>query len=99
MSFRTPGLAALTALGLSGCIALGPLPGTPEYSASRVSRGYDCGLRVDRARIVARLDRAERARFLAAGSGFAVKAYKAPKSCDARERADIQRELGHLARR
>lgn len=99
MGSKTLCLAALTALGLSGCIALGPLPGTPEYSASRVSRGYDCGVRSDRARILARLDREERARFLAAGSGFAVKAYKAPQSCDAHERAEIQRELAQLARR
>ncbi len=92
-------LAALTALGLCACTALGPLPGTPEFAASRVSRGYDCGLRVDRARIVARLAREERVRFMAANSAFAVKAYRAPRSCDPAERADIRRELGHLARR
>ncbi len=99
MSSQKLCLAALTALGLGACTALGPLPGTPEYAASRVSRGFDCGVRVDRARIAARLDREERARFAAASSGFAVRAYKAPKACDASERADLQRELGHLARR
>lgn len=99
MSSRKLCLAALSGLGLCACTALGPLPGTPEYAASRVSRGYDCGVRVDRLRIAARLDREERARFLAAGSGFAVKAYKAPRACEASERADLQRELGHLARR
>jgi hypothetical protein len=87
------------ALGLGACTALGPVPGTPEYAASRVSRGFDCGVRVDRARIAARLEREDRARFNVAGSGFAVKAYKAPRACDASERADLQRELGHLARR
>jgi hypothetical protein len=92
-------LAALLALGFPACTAMGPAPGTPEYAASRVSRGFDCGVRVDRARVAARLDRKERARFTAASSGFAVKAYKAPKPCDASERADLQRELGHLARR
>ncbi len=92
-------LAALLALGFPACTAMGPAPGTPEYAASRVSRGFDCGVRVDRARVAARLDREERARFAAASSGFAVKAYKAPKPCDANERADLQRELGHLARR
>ncbi len=92
-------LAALLALGFPACTAMGPAPGTPEYAASRVSRGFDCGVRVDRARVAARLDREERARFTTASSGFAVKAYKAPKPCDASERADLQRELGHLARR
>jgi hypothetical protein len=99
MSLPTLCLAALTALGLGACTALGPVPGTPEYAASRVSRGFDCGVRVDRARIAARLDREERARFSVANSAFAVKAYRAPKACDASERADIRRELGHLARR
>jgi hypothetical protein len=92
-------LAALLALGFPACTAMGPAPGTPEYAASRVSRGFDCGVRVDRARVAARLDREERARFAAASSGLAVKADKAPKPCDASERADLQRELGHLARR
>jgi hypothetical protein len=98
-SFPKLCLAALLALGLPACTALGPLPGTAEFAASRVSRGFDCGLRVDRARIAARLDRQERTRFVVASSAFAVKAYKAPRPCDAGERADLQRELGHLARR
>lgn len=92
-------LAALPLTGLAACTTLAPLPGTPEYAAAQVSRGYDCGLRVDRAGVIARLPRDERPRFLAASSGFAVKAYKAPRSCDAGERASVQRELAVLTRR
>jgi hypothetical protein len=86
-------------LGLAACTTVGPVPGTPEYLAARVSRAYDCGVRVDRNRVVARLDREERPRFLTANAAFAVKSYKAPRSCDAFERASVQREVSTLARR
>lgn len=86
-------------LGLAACTTVGPLPGTPEFLAARVSRAYDCGVRIDRNRVIARLDRQERPRFLAANAAFAVKSYKAPRSCDAAERAAMQREAGVLASR
>jgi len=92
-------LLAPALLGLAACNAVGPLPGTPEYLAARVSRAYDCGVRIDRSRIIARLDRQDRPRFLTANAAFAVKSYKAPRSCDASERANVQREVGTLARR
>lgn len=86
-------------LGPAACTTAGPIPGTPEFAAARVSRGYDCGVRVDRARVVARLPRDERQRFTAANATFAVKSYKAPRSCDAAERASVQRDLAALSRR
>ncbi len=92
-------LAVLPLTGLAACTTLAPIPGTPEYAAAQVSRGYDCGLRVDRAGVLAKLPREERPRFLAASSGFAVRAYKAPRSCDAGERMRVQQELSTLVRR
>lgn len=92
-------LAVPALLGLVACTAVGPVPGTPEFAAARVSRAYDCGLRVDRSRIIARLDRQERQRFVAANAVYAVKSYKAPRPCDPAERAAVQREVGTLARR
>jgi len=92
-------LAAPIMLGLAACTTVGPLPGTPEYLAARVSRAYDCGLRVDRARIIARLDQQERPRFVSANATFAVRSYKAPRSCDASERSSVQREIGALDKR
>lgn len=91
--------AALPLALLAGCTTLAPLPGTPEFAAAQVSRGYDCGLRVDRAGVIARLPRDERPRFLSASTGFAVKAYKAPRFCNAGERLRVQRELAALTRR
>ncbi len=76
-----------------------PPRGTPEFAAAQVSRGYDCGLPVQRGQIIAGLERGERARFLAASSGFAVKSYRAPKPCGLMERAVVQQELSGLARR
>lgn len=93
------GLLAPVLLGLAACNTAGPVPGTPEFLAARVSRAYDCGLRVDRNRVMAPLGRDERSRFVAANAGYAVKSYKAPKSCDAAERASVQRDVGALARR
>jgi hypothetical protein len=75
------------------------VPGTPEFAASQVSRAYDCGVRVDRGQVMARLAREERPRFMAANAAFAVKSYKAPRSCDAYERASVQRDVAALGRR
>ena len=97
----SPKLAAATALCavLAACTAVGPMPGTVEYAAATVSRAYDCGLPVDRDRIIARLDRQDRQRFVAANAGYAVKSYKAPHRCEASERERIRGEIGALARR
>ncbi|AMJ59870.1 hypothetical protein [Bosea sp. PAMC 26642] len=86
-------------LGLSACTTVEPAPGTPEFAASQVSRAYDCGLRVDRRSVMARLNRDERPRFLAANQAYAVKAYKAPKRCDSWERSSVLHEIGALTRR
>lgn len=95
-----PPLFALALIpGLSACATVGPLPGTPEFAAAQVSRAYDCGLRVDRDRIVRRLPQDERRRFALANAAFAVKSYKAPRACDAAERASVQRDVAALARR
>lgn len=94
-----PCLSLPLLLGLAACTAAGPMPGTPEFAASRVSRAYDCGVRVDRGRVMARLPREERQRFVAANAAYAVKSYKAPRSCDVFERASIQRDVAALARR
>lgn len=85
---------------LAGCTTVaGPAPGTVDYAAARVARGYDCGVAVDRRGVMARLVPEERRRFLAANASFAVKSYKAPRHCDAAERSAVQRELSALARR
>ncbi len=96
-----PSLAALAACGLAGCVgtSVGPAPGTPEFTASRVSRAYDCGVGVDRGRIIAGRPREDRSRFIAANASYAVKSYKAPRRCEASERAELQRELQARARR
>lgn len=95
-----PTLAALSlTLGLASCTTAGPLPGTPEFAAAQVSRAYDCGLRVDRERVVRRLPQDERRRFALANAAFAVKSYRAPRACDAAERASVQRDLAALSRR
>jgi hypothetical protein len=86
-------------LGLCACTTTGPVPGTPEFAAARVSRAYDCGVRVDRGHVLARLSRAERQRFTMANAAFAVKSYKAPRACDAAERAAVQSDVAALARR
>ena len=91
--------AAALCTVLASCTAAGPMPGTVEYAAATVSRAYDCGLPVDRGRIIARLDRQERQRFVAANAGYAVKSYKAPHRCEASERERIKGEIGSLARR
>jgi hypothetical protein len=95
-----PRLAALSlTLGLSACTTAGPLPGTPEFAAAQVSRAYDCGLRVDRSRVVRRMPQEERQRFAMANAAYAVKSYKAPRACDPAERASVHRDVTALARR
>lgn len=86
-------------LALGGCVTAGPIPGTPEYAAARVSRGYDCGVKVDRSQVIAKLAPQERRRFLDANADYAVKSYRAPRQCDATERQNVQRELRELAAR
>lgn len=93
MAVLKPSFAALAALGLAGCVATGPAPGTPEFAAAQVSRAYDCGLTVDRARIVAGFGREERQRFVAANASYAVQSYKAPRRCEATEREKLRQEL------
>lgn len=85
--------------GLAACSVAGPQPGTPEFAAARVSRAYECGLKVDRSRIMARLPRDERKRFVSAGADFAVKSYKAPHACDSVDRARLQHEIAELSGR
>ncbi|RYE35060.1 MAG: hypothetical protein EOP23_02575 [Hyphomicrobiales bacterium] len=92
--------AVLAAAALAGCTTVAsPRPGTVEYAAATVSRAFDCGLPVDRSRIIARFDRQDRPRFIAANAGYAVKSYKAPHRCEASERERVKGEIGALARR
>jgi hypothetical protein len=91
--------AALLLAALGACTVAGPVPGTVEYAAATVSRAYDCGLSVDRSRIIARLDARDRQRFVAANAGYAVKSYKAPHRCEASERERVKGEIGSLTRR
>ncbi|WP_199089150.1 hypothetical protein [Bosea sp. ASV33] len=99
LSLSQPAAAVALFAALGACTVAGPLPGTVEYAAATVSRAYDCGLPVDRNRIIARLDRQDRQRFVAANAGYAVKSYKAPHRCEASERERIKGEIGALARR
>ena len=91
-SLLLPALAACTTTA-------GPVPGTAEFAAVKVSRGYDCGVAVDRRRVMAGLAPAERGRFVAVNASLAVKSYKAPRHCDAAERSAVQHELAGLTRR
>jgi len=93
MAALKPSLVALAAASLAGCTVMGPMPGTPEFTAAQVSRAYDCGLRVDRGRIIARLPAEQRGRFVAANASYAVKSYNAPRRCEASERERLQAEL------
>jgi hypothetical protein len=99
MAVLKPSLVALAAASLAGCVAAGPMAGTPEFTASQVSRAYDCGLRVDRSRVIARLPAEQRGRFVAANANYAVKSYNAPRRCEASERERLQQELRVSARR
>ena len=98
-SILKPAAAAILLAALGACTVAGPVPGTVEYAAATVSRAYDCGLPVDRGRIIARLDARDRQRFVSANAGYAVKSYKAPHRCEASERERIKGEVGALARR
>ncbi len=75
------------------------MPGTPEYAAAMVSRGYDCGLRVERGRVVAVYQGDERRRLIAANQDFAVRSYNLPRACTETERAAVASELRAIARR
>ncbi len=86
-------LVALATASFAGCAAVGPTPGTPEFTAAQVSRAYDCGLRIDRSRIIARLPAEQRSRFVAANASYAVKSYNAPRRCETSERERLEREL------
>ncbi|MCV9935450.1 hypothetical protein OIU35_03665 [Boseaceae bacterium BT-24-1] len=99
MTASKPCLVVLAAASLAGCVAAGPMPGTPEFTAAQVSRAYDCGLRVDRSRIIGRLPADQRGRFVAANASYAVKSYNAPRRCEASERERLQQELRLGARR
>ncbi|MGX1788466.1 hypothetical protein ACWIGM_17075 [Bosea sp. NPDC055332] len=99
MTALKPSLVAFAAASLAGCVAAGPVPGTPEFTAAQVSRAYDCGLRVDRGRIIARLPAEQRGRFVSANASYAVKSYNAPRRCEAHERERLQQELRLGARR
>lgn len=74
-------------------------PGTPEYAASIVSRGYDCGLRVERGRVVAVYQGDERRRLIATNQALAVRSYNLPRACSEAERANVASELRMIARR
>lgn len=94
----------LSFLGLvfCGCQSLSfsrPAPGTPEHAAYMTSRGYDCGLAVERGRLIAVQRGAERAAYVRAGQAYAVQAYNRPEACGPFERAEVAAELRHLARR
>jgi hypothetical protein len=93
-------LAVLAPLALAACQhQTSYLPGTPEHSAAIVSRGYDCGLRVERGRVVEAYRGAERQRFVSANQQMAVRSYNAPRHCTDGERALVAGELRSLARR
>ncbi len=74
-------------------------PGTPEYAAAIVSRGYDCGLRVERGRVVAVYRGGERQRFVATNQQLAVQSYNLPRACSEAERADVANALRKLVQR
>lgn len=86
-------------VALGGCNGMAAQPGTPEYAAAQVSRGYDCGLRPDRQRIISRLAPEERRRFQQANALYAVRSYNAPQTCGLYERHRISGELSALMRR
>jgi hypothetical protein len=73
--------------------------GTPEYAGAIVSRGYDCGLRVERGRVVAVYQGEERRRLIATNQALAVRSYNFPRACSDAERASIASELRAAARR
>jgi hypothetical protein len=74
-------------------------PGTPEYAAAIVSRGFDCGLRVERGRVVAVYRGDERQRFVATNQQLAVRSYNLPRACNEAERASVAEALRQIAQR
>lgn len=80
---------------LAGCNATGfhAMPGTPEYAAALVSRGYDCGLSPNRGRIAAQYRGGERQRFVAANQRYAVQSYNRPQLCSDFERMQVAQDL------
>jgi hypothetical protein len=86
-------------VALAGCQStmVRPAPGTPEYAAYITSRGYDCGLNVERGRMLAA--QRQRATYVRAGQAYAVRAYNKPEACGPYERAEVMAELERLARR
>jgi hypothetical protein len=96
-----PALAVVTVtLPLAACqgVAHRPEPGTPQYAAYLTSRGYDCGLSVQRGRLIAVQRGPDRAAYVSAGQGYAVRAYNKPEGCGTYERAEVAAELRRLAR-
>lgn len=100
---RRVGLFLVLSSGaLGGCQSAAfqrPEVGTPEYAAFLTSRGYDCGLPVPRGTLMARQAGEARGRYISAGQGFAVRAYRKPEVCGLSERAEVAAELRRLARR
>ncbi len=96
LRFRSLVPVLISAAAIGGCQSVAHVPGTPEYAAAQVSRGYDCGLRVERARVAARLRADERPVFRQAGAQAAVRSYNAPRHCSDWERAAVQGELNRL---
>jgi hypothetical protein len=93
-------LAILLPLLLTGCQQHNAYtPGTPEYAAAIVSRGYDCGLRVERGRVVAVYQGDERRRLIATNQALAVRSYNLPRACSEAERASVAGELRSISRR
>ncbi len=93
-------VAVLVPLALCACNQHNAfMPGTPEYAAALVSRGYDCGLRVERGRVVAAYGRDDRRRFVSTNQLLAVRSYNAPKECSDTERAGVADALRQLAKR
>jgi hypothetical protein len=95
---RGQGAAVIAGLLVAGCTtAAMPVPGTPEYTAAILSRGYDCGLPVQRGRIIAQERRERRPEVVRAGQSYAVAAYRAPKGCGPSERQFVANELNRLS--
>jgi hypothetical protein len=74
-------------------------PGTTQYAAAMVSRGYECGLRVERGRMVAVHQGDERRRMIAANQDFALRSYNLPRACTEAERAAVASALRAMSRR
>ena len=100
-SIRSALFIAAATLPLAACqsMVMRPEVGIPEYAAYLTSRGYDCGLRVERGRLVALHRGQERTAYVSAGQRYSVQAYNRPQACGAHERAEVAAELRRLAQR